>query len=170
MEGALAGNASGKRIPERSASVKPVPEISHKLLVSKDISFSHIAFVSKHTVVYKFDGEKWHRTSVEGPLYIYKRKTIPTTAIFLINRKSPQDFFIGIDRNISGYEAHGDFMVLKRSAAPRGRAAKGARWIEVYGFWFYNKQDAAQMEKIVRESYEKQKKTRELEGLLRLGG
>lgn len=151
-----------KRTQKRHADQKK--DINGKLLKSKDAEFSHIALTSSHVVVYVFGDGEWHRASAEGPLYMYRRKAVPTTMLLLMNRKSPRDIFIPIDEKIYGHEAHPSFLVLEKQAPslPGGPST----CIEVYGFWFYNPEDARLAEGLLLEARALQTKSKNLKKLL----
>jgi Dcp1-like decapping family len=136
--------------------------ISNKLMSKKDTAFVETTYLSPHAVLYRFDGELWHDAQTEGPLYLYRRKSIPTTALFLINRKSPLDTFIPLDKKIDGYEVQGSFLIVRREAPSR----KEEPALEIYGFWFQDPRDTEALKTILKRVLDLQRQTRGLEALL----
>ncbi|OAG28865.1 hypothetical protein NEDG_01004 [Nematocida displodere] len=110
--------------------------IIQRLLTVRDSAFSHLLMTSLHVVLMKFE-DHWVKNPIEGSVYVYKRTDIPTTAITILNRKSPCDFQMFLDGAVVDIESHDRFIVIKRAVS--------SKEIEILGFWFYDSQSAIEM-------------------------
>lgn len=116
-------------------------EINVQLLKRKDPAFSHILHTSLRAVLFKYDGA-WRRAEVDGPIYLYRRQDIPSVALLLLNRKSPNDFLLFIDMSVVEVGAEEQLVVIKRARRQE---------MEVFGVWFYETHAAVQASYILAD-------------------
>jgi len=132
--------------------------IQKKVMVSKDRSFSHLAGGSLNVILFKYE-EEWKKTPFEGSLCVYRRKTIPSMALIILNRKAPLDFTLEIDATVIEMEAEDRFIILKKVL---DRAQKE---IEIFGLWFSDRQDSIKISFILQDQLALIKKSAVLLGL-----
>ncbi|KAI5190774.1 hypothetical protein NECID01_1141 [Nematocida sp. AWRm77] len=128
---------------------KRTKEVSNQLLRKKDSGFNHLLHSSLRVVLFKYEGE-WMKTGIDGPVYVYRRKSIPTMGLVILNRKAPHDFQLLIDRNIIEIEVEDQFIMVKKAQEKE---------VEVFGIWFYEMRMAVQVSLLLSEQIDLLKKS-----------
>lgn len=103
-------------------------EITKRVLKGKDPLYSHILLSSVNVLLFKYEGI-WINTEVEGVIHMYKRRGIPSTGILILNRKTPIDFYMLIDKYIYEIENYDRFIIIKKVYGNE---------MEIFGLWFYD--------------------------------
>lgn len=127
-------------------------EIVRRVLKSKDPAYSHLILSSVNVTVFKYE-EQWINMEIEGAIHFYKRDKIPTTAIHILNRKKPQDFYFLVDKNMNGIETHDRFIIIKKAIG---------NVMEVFGLWFYDAHDCIEAGFILIDQLEVLRKSKDL--------
>ncbi|KAI9264864.1 hypothetical protein BDA99DRAFT_507110 [Phascolomyces articulosus] len=100
------------------------------VLERHDSSIVDICDQSPHAVVYKFirDKNSWDKMGVEGVLFLVKRKTAPTYALFILNRLSMDNFCLYLS-DIRDLSLADEFLICQTS---EGQAC---------GLWLFEEKD-----------------------------
>ncbi|KAI9490769.1 hypothetical protein BDB00DRAFT_874942 [Zychaea mexicana] len=100
------------------------------VLQRHDPSIIDICDQSPHAVVYKFiqDKNSWDKMGVEGVLFLVKRQTAPTYALFILNRLSMDNFCLYLS-DIRDLSLADEFLICQTS---EGKAC---------GLWLFEEKD-----------------------------
>ncbi|KAI8148299.1 hypothetical protein BJV82DRAFT_591584 [Fennellomyces sp. T-0311] len=100
------------------------------VLQRHDPSVVEICDQSPHAVVYKFitDKNSWDKMGVEGVLFLVKRRTSPTYALFILNRLNMDNFCLYLS-DIRDLSLSDEFLICQTS---EGKAC---------GLWLFEEKD-----------------------------
>ncbi|KAI5180106.1 hypothetical protein NEOKW01_0435 [Nematocida sp. AWRm80] len=137
---------------------KCTSEIINRTLRLKDSNYNHMLLVTHSALLYKYT-EEWIKTEIEGTLYIYRRNTIPSTQLIILNRKTPEDFKLSLDSSLIEIQIEDQFIIVKKETSPMV--------LEVFGLWFYDTQSFIEVSIALTDHLNSIKQSRELLGLIR---
>lgn len=84
--------------------------VNLQTLQRKDSYIASVLYSARHSVLYELQNESsWVRRETEGPLFIVQRNPPPTPGVettgyyqmYILNRKSWQDWFVTIDAEMA---------------------------------------------------------------------
>ncbi|KAH9385153.1 uncharacterized protein NEMAJ01_0049 [Nematocida major] len=127
-------------------------EITKRILTGKDPMYNHLLLSSVNVLVFKYE-EKWINTETEGVIHIYKRRDVPSTAILILNRKSPSDFYMLMDKHVHSIETYEKFIIISKAYG---------REMEIFGLWFYDSYSCIEAGFILADQLSLLKKSGEL--------
>lgn len=119
-----------------AANNEELDRILQRVLRSRDGLFSHLMHKGTTAHLFRYQG-KWEKCPVEGVIYLYRRCAIPSTAIFILNKKAPNDFQLLIDASIISVESVGHFLILHKVV--------GESEVDIFGLWFHEKQAVSEI-------------------------